>query len=45
MKGAQVRKGRVVVVDDEASERKALAALVRRWGYEVSEAATAREAL
>jgi DNA-binding NtrC family response regulator len=35
----------VLVVDDEAEERKALAQLVRSWGYEVESAASADEAL
>jgi DNA-binding NtrC family response regulator len=35
----------VLVVDDEADERKGLARLVREWGFEVETAASADEAL
>jgi DNA-binding NtrC family response regulator len=35
----------VLIVDDEAPERDALAALVAGWGHEVATAATAEEAL
>ena len=40
-----MKAGRVLVVDDEPSEREALARLVGQWGYEVETASSAEEAL
>jgi DNA-binding NtrC family response regulator len=40
-----MKAGRILVVDDEPSEREALARLVGQWGYEVETASSAEEAL
>jgi DNA-binding NtrC family response regulator len=40
-----VSRGRVLVVDDEASQRGPLASLIGAWGYEAATAADGQEAL
>ncbi len=39
------RRGRVLVVDDEANQRNALASMVTSWGYEARTASDGQEAL
>src|SRR5205085_10292944 len=41
----QTKSGKVLVVDDEPTEREGLARLVGQWGYEVETASSAEEAL
>ena len=41
----QTKNGKVLVVDDEPSEREGLARLVGQWGYEVETASSGEEAL
>jgi DNA-binding NtrC family response regulator len=41
----QMKSGKVLVVDDEPTEREGLARLVGQWGYEVETASSGEEAL
>src|SRR5204862_4111366 len=41
----QMKGGKVLVVDDESTERDGLARLVGQWGYEVETAGSGEEAL
>src|SRR5438046_4414224 len=41
----QVKSGKVLVVDDEPTEREGLARMVGQWGYEVETASSGEEAL
>jgi DNA-binding NtrC family response regulator len=41
----QTRTGKILVVDDEPTEREGLARLVGQWGYEVETASSGEEAL
>src|SRR2546422_6078238 len=41
----QTKSGKILVVDDEPTEREGLARLVGQWGYEVETASSGEEAL
>ena len=38
-------RGNIMVVDDEATQRDALAQVLEQWGHEVSTAADTRQAM
>ena len=45
MRRDQTKSGKILVVDDEPTEREGLARLVGQWGYEVETASSGEEAL